>query len=180
MKYFFHYLKAAFKLSLNHNRQEELVWNDLKEYHKTQNYNSGVFEKDRTIESIFPITETKSLKFIYYTQSGKLYFASLISNKYDPDIASEIFILATHFNNIFREGSVVVYPNDLCVQFQMKTSYVANIVYPADKHRYTKLHYDSSIDVFWAFDKLVTDREDPAIIIADLLRMKEELKENKS
>lgn len=180
MKYLFHYLKAAFRLSLNHNRQEELVWSDLKEYHKIQEYNSGVFEQEKTIESVFPITKKASLKFSYYVQNGRLYFSSFILNNYDPAMASEIFILAAHFNNIFSEGSVIVYPNHLCVQFQMKTSYVANIVYPADKHRYTKLHYDSSIDVFWAFDKLVTDREEPAIIIADLLRMKEELKENKS
>jgi hypothetical protein len=60
----------------------------------------------------------------------------------------------------------------------MKTSCVANIVYPADKHRYTKLHYDSSIDVFWAFNKLIEEREDPAIIIADLLKKKKELNES--
>jgi len=180
MKHLFHYLKVAFRISFNHNRQEELVWRDLKDYHKTQEYNSGVFEKEKTIESVFPISETKSLKFTYFTQNGKLHFTSLILNKYDPDIASEVFILATHFNNILNEGSVIVHPNHLCVQFVLKTSYIANIVYPADKHRYTKMHYDSSIDVFWAFVKLVTEKEDPAIIIADLMRMKEELKENKS
>jgi len=180
MKHLFHYLKVAFRISFNHNRQEELVWRDLKDYHKTQEYSSGVFEKEKTIESVFPISETKSLKFTYFTQNGKLHFTSLILNKYDPDIASEVFILATHFNNILNEGSVIVYSNHLCVQFVLKTSYIANIVYPADKHRYTKMHYDSSIDVFWAFDKLVTEKEDPVIIIADLMRMKEELKENKS
>ena len=74
MKHLFYYLKAAFKLSLNHNRQEELVWSDLKEYHKSQEYNSGVFEKEKTIESIFPITKTESLKFAYYVQNGGLYF----------------------------------------------------------------------------------------------------------
>jgi len=180
MKYLFHFLKVAFRISFNYNRQEELVWNDLKEYHKIQEYNSGVFEKEKTIESEFPILEEKFLKFTYFTQNGKLHFTSLILNKYDPDIASEVFILATHFNNILNEGSVIVHPNHLCVQFVLKTSYIANIVYPADKHRYTKMHYDSSIDVFWAFVKLVTEKEDPAIIIADLMRMKEELKENKS
>jgi len=178
MKYLFHFLKVAFRISFNYNRQEELVWNDLKEYHKIQEYNSGVFEKEKTIESEFPILEEKFLKFTYFTQNGKLHFTSLILNKYDPDIASEVFILATHFNNILNEGSVIVHPNHLCVQFVLKTSYIANLVYPADKHRYTKMHYDSSIDVFWAFVKLVTEKEDPAIIIADLLRKKKELNES--
>jgi len=178
MKHLFHFLKVAFRISFNYNRQEELVWNDLKEYHKIQEYNSGVFEKEKTIESEFPILEEKFLKFTYFTQNGKLHFTSLILNKYDPDIASEVFILATHFNNILNEGSVIVHPNHLCVQFVLKTSYIANIVYPADKHRYTKMHYDSSIDVFWAFVKLVTEKEDPAIIIADLLRKKKELNES--
>jgi len=178
MKHLFHFLKVAFRISFNYNRQEELVWNDLKEYHKIQEYNSGVFEKEKTIESEFPILEEKFLKFTYFTQNGKLHFTSLILNKYDPDIASEVFILATHFNNILNEGSVIVNPIHLCVQFVLKTSYIANIVYPADKHRYTKMHYDSSIDVFWAFVKLVTEKEDPAIIIADLLRKKKELNES--
>lgn len=136
--------------------------------------------KKKTIESIFPITKTDSLKFAYYVQNGRLYFVSFILNNYDPELASEIFILATHFNNIFSEGSVVVYPNNLCVQFQMKTSYVANIVYPADKHRYTKLHYDSSIDVFGAFNRLVREREEPVIIIADLLSAKSDIIETNS
>jgi len=178
MKYLIHYLKVAFKLARYHDQQEELVWHDLKQYHKVQGYNSGVFEQEKTIESVFRISDTKSLKFTYYVQSGKLHYTSLILDKYDPDIASEVFILATHFNNIFSDGSVVVYPNHLCVQFQMKMSYIGNIVYPADKHLYTKRHYDSTIDVFWAFNKLIEEREDPAIIIADLLRKKKELNES--
>jgi hypothetical protein len=178
MKYLFHYLKVAFTLARYHDQQEELVWQDLKEYHKVQGYNSGVFEQEKTIESVFSISDTKSLKFTYYTQRGTLHFSSLILGQYDPDIASEVFILATHFNNILTKGCVVVYPDHMCVQFIMKTSYISNIVYPADKHHYTKRHYDSTIDIFWAFNKLIEQGEDPAIIIADLLREKNELNES--
>ena len=41
-------------------------------------------------------------------------------------------------------------------------------------------HFPDNTHRRYNLDKLVTDREEPAIIIADLLRMKAELKENKS
>jgi len=35
-------------------------------------------------------------------------------------------------------------------------------------------HYKTSKDIYWAFQKLVEENEAPAIIIADLLRKREE------
>ena len=38
----------------------------------------------------------------------------------------------------------------------------------------TSRHYATSKDVYWAFNKLLNEQEEPALIMADLIRMKDE------
>ena len=63
MKRIIAHLRRMYRLSLTFKKQEEIVWNDLKKHHKDQEYQSGVFEKDRYIESFFKISDDKSFAF---------------------------------------------------------------------------------------------------------------------
>ena len=47
------YLIKIYRLALNFKKQEEIVWNDLKKLHADSEWLSGVYEKEKNIESIF-------------------------------------------------------------------------------------------------------------------------------
>ena len=45
------YLQRIYRLSLSFKKQEEIVWTELKKLHVNARFNSGVYEKDRFIET---------------------------------------------------------------------------------------------------------------------------------
>lgn len=173
MKHLINYLKAAVRLSINHNDYEKVVWESLKKYFSDNKYKFGVYESDKRIEALFTVSEETALNFFYIVSRGSLRYSAKVLNHYPPELATDIFVMASHFNNVLKDGVVVVYPNELCVEFQMKSDCTLNIIWPIILHDYFVTHCDAAKDMFWAFNKLVEEREEPAIIIADLFRMKE-------
>lgn len=180
MKHLYHYIKAAIRLSRYHANLETIVWEDLKKYHQERKFNSGVYEAEKRIESLFSVADGQGLNFNYSVAKGNLHFRVNILTAYAPEIATDIFVLASHFNNVLNEGVVVVYPSHYCVEFHMKSDCVSNIIYPILIHDLLLIHFNTAKDIYWAFNKLVTEGEEPAIILADLFQMKEESdKQNK-
>ena len=55
------YLQRIFRLTLSFKKQEELVWKELKKLHTDAEWKSGVYEKEKYIETIFEICKEKEL-----------------------------------------------------------------------------------------------------------------------
>jgi hypothetical protein len=174
IKKILHYTRVWYHLLLSSEKQNDIVWNHLKKYHITEKLNSGFFENEKRIESDFRITDDYQARFFYAVYKGTLYCRCKVIQDFDPELTTEMFVLATHFNNLLRFGKVMVDPTERSVEFAIDSALTEYIVYPGALQQITIMHYDTTKDIFWAFQKLINEQEEPAIIIADFLRKKQE------
>lgn len=163
------YLKRVYRLSLTFKKQEEMVWNDLKKHHENQEYQSGVFEKDRYIESFFQINDDKSFAFYYAIFENKFNCRVKVLDTFDEELTSDIFILATHFNNLLNNGNVLINVASNYVEYVVKTDLLIPLLYKGEIENQMSRHYSTTKDIERAFQRLINEREAPAIIIAELL-----------
>ena len=170
MKKVIYLLKQIYRLSLNQVKQEKMVWNDLKKHHEDQKYQSGVFEKDRYLESVFQISDKKSLLFFYGIFENKFDCRVKILKEFDQDLTTDIFILATHLNNLLNSGTVLINAEQNYVEYVLKTDLLIPLLYKGEIENKITRHYSTTRNINKAFQRLINEQEAPAIIIADLLK----------
>lgn len=163
------YLKRVYRLSLTYKKQEKMLWDDLKKHHKNQKFKSGIFEKDRYIESVFQISDNKSLAFYYSIFENKFICWVKVLDTFNEELTSNIFILATHFNNLLNYGNVIVNVDNNYVEYVLKTDILIPLLYDSEIENQMTRHYNTTKDIEKAFQRLINDLEEPAIIIAELL-----------
>jgi len=174
IKQLLHYIRVCYHLARPHEKLQDVVWRNLKKYHIGENLHSGFFENEKFIESEFKITDDHKARFYYGVYKDIFYCRCKIIQDYDPELSTEIFVMAAHFNNLLRVGKVRIDPTERTVDYVLDSSLVEFVIYPGEIPQTTITHYRTTKDVYWAFQKLIQEREEPAIIIADLLRLKEE------
>ena len=167
-------IQQMYRLTLSTEKQEKLVWKDLKKLHTDGDWPFGTYEKERFIEVSFEISDETHKTFSYNVNDGYCNCSVKILESFPPEVTSELFILATHFNNLLSYGVVTINVGDQYVDYSIKREILIPLLYSAEIHRQLVLHFNMAKDVFWAFQKLVVENEAPVIIIADLLRMNEE------
>ena len=167
----FKFLRKIYRIAISKKHFEDIVWRDLKKLHKDSDWNHGIFESDKHIEAEFEIGENIGATYYYMVYDGFYHCRVKILNNIPIDIASELFILASHFNNLLNTGVVVVNVQSGYVEYHIKNDYIVNVIYPAELHSQLVRHYSTSKDIYWAFNKLVNENEEPSLIIADLMRM---------
>lgn len=171
------YFDKIIKLTRGYKQFENFVWKDLIRLHKSENWHYGVFESDKYINTTFGIAENKSAQFYYLVCEGSFHCRVTIIEDYPVDVTTELFILAAHFNNILNRGVVIVNVEYRFVEYHVKSDLVVNVIYPGEIHSQIVKHHKAATDIYWAFNKLLVENEEPAIIIADLLKMKQEVNE---
>lgn len=164
------YLQRVYRLTLNFEKQEEIVWKELKKLHSDAKWNSGVYEKERYIETNFEISKEKLSSFYYMIYDGCFHCRVKILEDFPHDLTSDLFILAAHFNNLLINGVVKVNVNSQYVEFHQKRDQLIPLLYNSEIHEQLIRHYNTSKDIYSAFQRLVYEQEAPAIIIADLLK----------
>ena len=163
-----HYIKRFYRLTLNSKKQEEIVWSDLKKYHNREDWKSGVYEKERYVETLFDISNGKSESFFYMIYDGYFHCKVKILEDFDPDLTTDLFILAAHLNNHLIDGIVRINVNREFVEYHVKCDILLPLLYPGEIHGQSYRHFNSSKDIYSAFQRLVVEGEIPAIIIGDL------------
>ncbi len=179
MKKILAFLKKVYRLSLNYNKQEELVWKELKKLHSEADWNFGVYEKEKSVETTFEISEEVYGTYYYTIYDRSFHCKVKIIENVPLESATDSFILAEHFNNLLRNGVVIVNVNKQYVEYHSKSDILIHLLYPGEIHSQLLRHYNVSKDIFWAFQKLIKENEAPAFIIADLLKMNDEEQEDK-
>ena len=164
------YFKKIYRISISYKKYEEIVWNDLKKLHKNSEWRYGVFESDKHIEAVFEIGEKTGAKFYYMVYDGQYHCRVKIIEEFSPDVTTDLFVLAAHFNNLLNSGVVVVNVQSGYVEYHTKNDLIVNLIYPGELHEQLLRHFNISKDIFWAFNKLVNENEEPTLIIADLMR----------
>jgi len=174
------YLRRVYRLSINLKKHEDLVWKDLKELQTKSNWNFGIFEKDRTIETRFEIAPDTGNTFYYMLYNNNFHCRVKIIEDFPLEQTTEVFILASHFNNLLTNGVVVVNVDSQYVEYHSKCNILIPLLFPDELDNQLVRHYNTSKDIFWAFQKLVLENEIPALIIADLLKKNDEEKKSKN
>jgi hypothetical protein len=167
------YLKRIYRLTFSFKKQEEIVWTELKKLHADAEWKSGVYEKEKYIETIFEISNEKGGIFYYMIYDGSFHCRVKILEDYPTELTTELFILAAHFNNLLNNGVVIVNVNSHYVEYHQKRDLLIPLLYNSEIHGQLIRHYNTSKDIYSAFQRLVIEQEAPAIIIADLLKNNE-------
>jgi len=167
------YLQRIYRLSLSFKKQEELVWKELKKIHANANWKHGVYEKEKYIETVFAIGKEQGGSFYYMIYDGSLHYRVKILEDYPTEITTDLFILAAHFNNLLINGVVIINVNNSFIEYHLKNDLLIPLLNNNQIHGQLIRHYNTSKDIYSAFQRLVIEQEAPAIIIADLLKESE-------
>jgi hypothetical protein len=167
------YLQRCYRLLLGFKQHEEIVWKELKKLHAAAEWKSGVYEKEKYIETLFEISSNKAAVFYYMIYDGSFHCRVKILTDYPIESTTDFFILASHFNNLLNNGVVIINVSDQYVEYHLKRDLLIPLLYGSEIHSQLLLHYNTSKDIYSAFQRLVIEQEAPAIIIADLLKNKE-------
>jgi hypothetical protein len=164
------YLQRIYRLALSFKKQEELVWKELKKLHTDADWKHGVYEREKYIETIFEIGKEQGCTFYYIIYDGIFHCRVKILEEYPIELTTDLFILASHFNNLLNNGVVIVNVQSLYVEYHHKRDLLIPLLYTNEIYWQLMQHINTSKDIYAAFQRLIIEQEAPAIIIADLLR----------
>lgn len=174
MRKLWYYVRRVIRLAYSFERKEKLIWNKLKKLHQEKKWRHGIFENDKYIETIFEIAEGVPATFYYMLYDHAFHCRVKVLEELPPDLVTDVFVLASHFNNHLSDGKVVIRVNSGYVEYKIKTELIIPALYEDEILVEIEQHFNTAVDVFAAFQRLVAEQEAPAIIIADILRKNEE------
>lgn len=167
------YLQRVYRLTISFKSQEDIVWKELKKLHNSSNWISGIYEKEKHIETSFEISKNNGCLFYYMIYDGSFHCRVKILEDYPMELTTDLFVLASHFNNLLNNGIVIVNVNSQYVEYHQKRDILIPLLYNSEIYNQLIRHYNTSKDIYAAFQRLIKEQESPAIIIADLLKTKE-------
>lgn len=167
-------IRNAWRSTFPEKKRQRWVWNALKRVLSEEELRFGVYEQDRTIHLGFSLGKDHPTKFMYFLAEDHLHTTATVLEDFPVEFTTEVFILASHFNNILRIGKVTVDVQDRMVRYSIERSIWPYLFDPGEMKFQIQSHCYRAEDVLWAFDRLLAENEAPAIIIADLLRKYEE------
>lgn len=97
-----------------------------------------------------------------------------ILEEFPTELTTDLFILAAHFNNVLNNGVVVVNVHSEYVEYHQKKDLLVPLLYTGEVYGQLMQHHTTSKEIYAAFQRLIIEQEAPAIIIADLLKKKQE------
>ncbi|MFM1947735.1 MAG: hypothetical protein RL207_2018 [Bacteroidota bacterium] len=159
-------------------QHQACVWEELTRLHSNRNWRFGVFESENYVESIFHIAEDTDEYYRYLLYAQQLHFDVRVLHSFSPEITTDLFVLAAHFNKLLTFGKVVVDVNRNNVIFSYQNELTLYSVFPEKIEMDLSRHFYISKDVYWAFQKFVSDREEPVIIIGELINIQKMRQEN--
>ena len=154
-------------------RHEQIVWKLLKKELKIVPFKHEVNESEKTVYTKFHLAPNILGRFWYMMFYDRLFFRAIIVPNYPVEQTTNIFILAQHFNNQVNHGSVVIDVPLNHIEFRT-TYHFPEIIFTKNAiEKHIHYHYNISCDIYWAFNKMLTENEEPAYIIAELIAKRE-------
>ena len=151
-------------------KRAEIVWKDLIELHKKENFHFGQYDSDKHIVSTFTADESKTpVDFHFFVSENSLDLRVSIVANFDTVRTTDLLVLASHFNSLLNFGMVKVNLKSNYVEFYYSGNLLSYLFYPQLIHDDIVQHYRISLDCFWAFNQLIETGEDPVFIFSELL-----------
>lgn len=166
-----YYLQRVFRLLVKPSNRKFIVWKDLKSTYLNLGWEHSLDETRKLIEASFIFLEQYQGIFIYQFEDDQVLYRGLVFEEFPDEMISDLFILATHLNNVLKTGMVTINMRDHFVEFVLKEHIVKPFLFPEDI-KATILEHVKIVDdiVFPSFYSLIYEKETPANIIADLLK----------
>ena len=167
------FLEMQFYAMRGEKRHEQIVWKLLKKELKIVPFKHEVNESEKTVYTKFHLAPNILGRFWYMMFYDRLFFRAIIIPNYPVEQTTNIFILAQHFNNQVNHGSVIV---DVPLNYiEFRTTYhFPEIIFTKNAiEKHIHYHFNISCDIYWAFNKMLSENEVPAYIIAELIAKRE-------
>ena len=162
---------------LNVKKRSKIVWEELIKMHKNENWHFGQFDNEKYIVTTFNLKDEIEQKFRYEVTQNSLKYHTFILDSFDEHKTTDIMVLASHLNSLLNFGKVSVNTKYNCVEFVHSGDLVTYMLFPGEIRSDLRVHYDITLDCFWAFSNLIETDDDPVFVISELLKRKNE--ENK-
>lgn len=167
------FLELQYFAMRGENHHQQIVWKLLKKELKIVPFRHEVNESEKTVYTKFHLAPNILGRFWYMMFYDRLFFRAIIIPNYPVEQTTNIFILAQHFNNQVNLGSVIV---DVPLNYiEFRTTYhFPEIIFTKNAiEKHIHYHFNISCDIYWAFNKMLTENEEPAYIIAELIAKRE-------
>ena len=174
IKYFFQRIYRT----LNVKKSSHYVWEELLKFHKSSGWNFGQFDTDKYVGCSFKADETNFVDFNYTVTPRKLTFSATLLQNFDEERTNDILVLASHFNGLLNFGIVKVSVKFNYVEFVYSRDLLTYSLFPGEINTDTDIHFNLTQDCFWSFNNLIATGDDPVFVFSELLRKKEEGKNN--
>lgn len=159
---------------LNVKKRSKIVWEELIKMHKNENWHFGQFDNEKYIITTFNLKDEKEQKFRYEVTQNSLKYHTFILDSFDEHKTTDIMVLASHLNSLLNFGKVSVNTKYNCVEFVHSGDLVTYMLFPGEIRSDLRVHYDITLDCFWAFSNLIETDDDPVFVISELLKRKDE------
>ena len=180
LKYYYGFMETIRKIYrlLNIKNRPKIVWEELIKMHKNEKWHFGQFDNEKYILTTFNLEDRKEQKFRYEVAQNSLKYQTFVLESFDEHKTTDIMVLASHFNSLLKFGKVIVNTKYNYVEFVHYGDLVTFMLYPGEILSDLRLHYDITLDCFWAFSNLIESDDDPVFIISELLKRKDENNNN--
>ena len=159
---------------LNVKKRSKIVWKELIKMHKNENWHFGQFDNEKYIVTTFNLKDEKEQKFRYEVTQNSLNYHTFILDSFDEYKTTDIMVLASHLNSLLNFGKVSVNTKYNYVEFVYSGDLVTYMLFPGEIRSDLRVHYDITLDCFWAFTNLIETDDDPVFVISELLKRKNE------
>ena len=174
MKKIRQWFKNSKIVNLDVKNQEIELWEKLKAFLEFKKYRFGAFESEKTCEVQLEILENYFKTYYYSIDENELHLRVQIVEEYPIEQATEIFVLASHLNNILRVGKVKINVKYNYVEYHISKN---NLLFLLDEKQlvaFISSHYSVSQTLFFAYYQLINQGIPPVEIISDLLNSNDE------
>lgn len=162
-------LQRSYRASLSPERQEEQVWEELKAHCVEIDLDYGIHERRQTV-SLNLSHKDGSLLSIYHCVSGtEVSSRSIVFYTYPEELTTDIFILTTHLNNVTKGGKITVNPKTRHIEYICQADSWRFLNRNTHFAFYIKEYMLTVETIIWAYNQLIKQGQEPALIIADML-----------
>ena len=174
MKKIRQWFKNSKIVNLDVKNQEIELWEKLKAFLEFKKYRFGAFEREKTCEVQLEIIESYFKTNYYSIDENELHLRVQLVEEYPVEQATDIFVLASHLNNILRVGKVKINVKYNYVEYHISKN---NLLFLLDEKQlvaFISSHYSVSQTLFFAYYQLINQGIPPVEIISDLLNSNDE------
>jgi hypothetical protein len=174
MKKIRQWFKNSKIVNLDVKNQEIELWEKLKAFLEFKKYRFGAFEREKTCEVQLEIIESYFKTYYYSIDENELHLRVQLLEEYPVEQATDIFVLASHLNNILRVGKVKINVKYNYVEYHISKNNLLFLLEEKELVAFISSHYSVSQTLFFAYYQLINQGIPPVEIISEIMKANED------